>query len=92
VLVAGKASAATTGWPEGDLIGREVSEVLGLAFPGGDDDPSARALEWGVRVQQQPCTFRPHGIGDDRQAVADIFPAYDDDGGLLLALTPVTKG
>jgi hypothetical protein len=22
--------------------------------------------------------------------VVDIFPAYDDDGGLLVALTPVT--
>jgi hypothetical protein len=29
---------------------------------------------------------------EDRDAVVDLFPAYDDDGGLLVALTPVTKG
>lgn len=92
VLVAGKASAATTGWPEADLIGREVADALALVFPDAADDPIARSLEWGVRVLQEPCTFRPQGIGEARPAVADIFPAYDEDGGLLLALTPVTKG
>ena len=92
VLVAGHATGVTTGWPENEMIGREVAEALGLAFPEAPDDPIARALEWGVRVQQQPCNFRPYGLGEDRHAVADIFPAYDDDGGLLVALTPVTKG
>ncbi len=92
VLVAGHAATPITGWPEHALIGCEVSAALGLAFPGAPDDPIARALEWGVRVLRQPCTFRPCGRDDDRDAVADIFPAYDDDGGLLLALTPVTKG
>jgi hypothetical protein len=30
-----------------------------------------------------------HAEGDrPERAVADIFPAYDDDGGLLLVLTP----
>lgn len=92
VLVAGHSSAPVTGWPDGEMIGHEVSAALGLSFPGATDDPIARSLEWGVRVQQQPCTFRPHGLDEDRDAVVDIFPAYDDDGGLLLALTPVTKG
>jgi hypothetical protein len=26
--------------------------------------------------------------GSEKQVVADVFPAYDDDGGLLVALTP----
>ncbi len=90
VLVAGHAATPVTGWPEGDLIGHEVSAALGLAFPGVDDDPVARALEWGVRVLEQPCVFRPHRMDQDRDAIVDIFPAYDDDGGLLIALTPVT--
>ncbi len=90
VLVAGHASTPATGWPEGDMIGLEVSAALGLRFPGVDDDPLARALEWGVRVQQQPCIFRPYRMDEDRDAIADIFPAYDDDGGLLVALAPVT--
>ncbi len=92
VLVAGHASRPVTGWPEAEMIGREVSEALGLAFPGARDDPVARALEWGVRVRREPCTFRPYRMDEHRDAVADIFPAYDDDGGVLVALTPVTGG
>lgn len=91
VLVAGHSATPITGWPDGALIGREVAEALGLRFAGSADDPIARSLEWGVRVLQEPCTFRPYGVDEDRPAVADIFPAYDDDGGLLLALTPGTK-
>ena len=26
--------------------------------------------------------------GIEKRVVVDLFPAYDDDGGLLLALTP----
>ena len=42
----------------------------------------------GVRVMGVRCTFRPNGLDEPRPATADFFPAYDDDGGLLLALTP----
>jgi hypothetical protein len=28
--------------------------------------------------------------GRDKPVVADFFPAYDDDGGLLVALSPPT--
>ena len=35
-----------------------------------------------------PCTYRFAGQDEDLPAVADFFPAYDDDGGLLVALTP----
>ena len=27
--------------------------------------------------------------GVEKAVIADVFPAYDDDGGLLVALTPV---
>ena len=44
-------------------------------------------LEWGVRVLDKPVTV--HAEGDRPEpAKADIFPAYDEDGGLLLVLTP----
>jgi len=55
-------------------------------FPNGD--PAETALEWGVRQLEVPCTFRPNGVDTDRPAHADFFPAYDADGGLLVALTP----
>ena len=68
------------------MIGRPVEEVLGLKFSSGDDHIDT-ALEWGVRVLDKPVTV--HAEGDRPEAAkADIFPAYDDDGGLLLVLTP----
>jgi len=87
VLAGGHASYAVTGYTEDDLIGREVLERLHMrGFP--DGDPASKALEWGVRVLDVDCTFRPNGIDEDRAATADFFPAYDEDGGLLVALTP----
>ena len=46
------------------------------------------ALEWEVRVQGKPVDV--HAEHDlPAKAVADIFPAYDDEeGGLLVVLTP----
>ena len=46
------------------------------------------ALEWEVRVQRK--SVGVHADGDlPARAVADIFPAYDDDeGGVLVVLTP----
>ena len=54
--------------------------------------PDARA-QAEFRVVSEPdrlaCVPRPEEQGDrPEQAKADIFPAYDDDGGLLLVLTP----
>lgn len=86
ILAAGHASFAVTGYGEEDLIGREITERLGLG--GWSDDPAAKSLEWGVRVLNVECHFRPNGVGENRPASADFFPAYDDDGGLLVALTP----
>jgi hypothetical protein len=41
-----------------------------------------------VRVQGKPVQVRSHGNGA-AHAVADLFPAYDDEeGGLLVVLTP----
>ncbi len=68
------------------MIGRPVNEVLGLSFHEGADAVST-VLEWGVRQLGKPVTV--HAEGDlPAKAVADLFPAYDDDGGLLLVLTP----
>lgn len=87
ILVAGHSAFAVTGYDEGELLGHEFATRLGIAgFP--DGDPAARALEWGVRVLDVRCTYRFKGSPDDIPAVVDLFPAYDDDGGLLVAMTP----
>jgi PAS domain-containing protein len=86
LIGAGRGARELTGLGDDDVIGRPVQEVLGLKFQSGDDHIGT-ALEWGVRVLDKPVTVHAEGDRPER-AKADIFPAYDDDGGLLLVLTP----
>jgi PAS domain-containing protein len=87
VIGCGRGSFELTGLDDEHVIGRPVREVLGLDFGGEDDDVVGRVLEWGVRALNKPVTVNAEGDLPAR-AVADLFPAYDDDGGLLLVLTP----
>lgn len=87
VLAVGGTTFAATGYREDDLIGHEVLQVLGVQDYEGDD-PAERCLEWGVRVLDLECRYQPAGGGELKSATVDLFPAYDDDGGLLVALTP----
>ena len=83
----GRGARELTGLGDTDVIGRPVNEVLGLEWQNGDPDHISTALEWGVRVLDKQVVV--HAEGDrPEQAKADIFPAYDEDGGLLLVLTP----
>jgi hypothetical protein len=82
----GRGARELTGLGDLDVIGRPVQDVLKLQFE-NDEDHVSTALEWGVRVLDKTVTV--HAEGDrPESAKADIFPAYDDDGGLLLVLTP----
>ena len=82
----GRGSFELTGLDVEKVIGRPAKEVLGLDFADGTDYVG-QVLEWGVRAQGK--TVAVHAEGDlPAKATADLFPAYDDDGGLLLVLTP----
>ena len=99
VIDAGRGSFELTGLTDEDVIGRPVKEVLGLQWLGGsadeeakDDsdgaaDPIETSLEWGVRSLGKKVAVKAEG-DIPAEAVADVFPAYDDDGGLLIVLTP----
>ena len=87
VIGCGRGSFELTGLDDERVIGRSVREVLGLDFGGDDKDVVGTVLEWGVRALNKPVTVNAEG-DLPAQAVADLFPAYDDDGGLLLVLTP----
>jgi PAS domain-containing protein len=86
VIGCGRGSFELTGLDDERVIGRPVSDVLGLRFT-GDDDHVSTVLEWGVRALGKPVQVNAEGDLPAR-ATADLFPAYDDDGGLLLVLTP----
>lgn len=87
IVDCGRGSFELTGLKTEAVIGRAANEVLGLNFEDGTDHV-ATALEWEVRVQGKPVHVNAEG-DLPAAAVADIFPAYDDDeGGVLLVLTP----
>ncbi len=89
LIGAGRGARELTGLGDTDVIGRPVNEVLGLKWQNGDRDHVATALEWGVRVLDKQVLV--HAEGDRPEpAKADIFPAYDEDGGLLIVLTPTS--
>ena len=100
LLDVGRNGFELTGLKDEQVIGRPVREVLGLEWldegdggetadtdRDGQTDPIETTLEWGVRSLGKRVAV--HAEGDlPAEAVADVFPAYDDDGGMLLVLTP----
>ncbi len=87
ILAIGRGVFELTGWNEGDLIGVDVVQGLGLAGFDEEKNPAKLALEWGVRRLNEPLELKTRS-GRTKPVKADFFPAYDDDGGLLVALTP----
>jgi PAS domain-containing protein len=83
VLATGEGVFELTGYSEADLLGRDVAEALGLS----DAAAIETVREWGVRKLEQPLSLRTRG-GIEKKVKGDFFPAYDDDGGILVALTP----
>jgi hypothetical protein len=55
----------------------------------GERNPAKIALDYGVRQLDEPLEIRAHS-GHVKPVTADFFPALDEDGGLLVALTPRT--
>ena len=51
------------------------------------DEPGRVAVEWGVRQLGKKSPSRTRS-GMTKEITADYFPAYDEDGGLLVALIP----
>lgn len=87
VLATGRGVFELTGFAERDLIGMPIVDGLGLGgWPDGKN-PVELSLEWGVRRLGEELEVRTRS-GSTKPVKADFFPAYDADGGLLVALTP----
>jgi PAS domain S-box-containing protein len=87
ILAVGRGMFELTGWTENDLLGVEVVEGLGLSGFEEERNPAKLALEWGVRRLNETLEVKTKA-GRRKPVKGDFFPAYDDDGGLLVALTP----
>jgi len=82
VLAVGRGVFELTGYRETDLIGRDVADALGLS----DTAPLQLVREWGVRRLGEQLELRTRA-GLTKPVLVDLFPAYDDDGGVLVALS-----
>jgi PAS domain S-box-containing protein len=87
ILAVGRGMFELTGWSENDLLGTDVVEGLGLTGFEEERNPAKLALEWGVRRLNETLEVKTRS-GRSKLVRGDFFPAYDDDGGLLVALTP----
>jgi PAS domain S-box-containing protein len=87
VLAAGRGVFELTGYNEQELLGNDVVQGLGLSGFEADRNPAKLALDWGVRRMGEQLRLRSRA-GQEKPVTADFFPAYDEDGGLLVALTP----
>lgn len=86
ILASGRGVFELTGFREQELLGSKAVDRLGLSgFANGN--PAELALEWGVRRLGEKFDLRTRA-GQRKAVTGDFFPAYDEDGGLLVAITP----
>ena len=82
ILAVGRGVFELTGYREADLLGRDLPSALALS----DSGPLELVREWGVRRMGEELEMRTRA-GLIKPVLVDLFPAYDDDGGILVALT-----
>ncbi len=87
ILAAGEGVFELCGYREAELMGKPVLQALSLTGYDETKNPAQLALEWGVRRLNEQLVLKTRA-GQQKQVKGDFFPAYDDDGGLLVALTP----
>ena len=87
ILASGRGVFELTGYSERDLLGTDVVDRLALSGFDADRNPAKLALEWGVRRLGERLRLRTRA-GQEKEITGDFFPAYDADGGLLVALSP----
>jgi PAS domain S-box-containing protein len=87
ILASGRGVFELSGYREPELMGKKVVDGLGLSGFEDGKNPAQLALDWGVRRMGEELSLRTRA-GHEKPVVADFFPAYDEDGGLLVAITP----
>jgi PAS domain S-box-containing protein len=86
ILALGRGVFELTGYREEDVLGKDVMGAFGLSGFEEGKNPAELAIEWGVRRLGEQLDVRTRS-GLEQPVIADFFPAYDEDGGLMVALT-----
>jgi DNA-directed RNA polymerase subunit RPC12/RpoP len=87
ILATGRDLFQLSGFQEKDVLGGDLIETFQLSGNGDGEHPARVVLEWGVRKLDQHLEITTRS-GRPKKVTADFFPAYDEDGGMLVALTP----
>ena len=87
VIAVGRGVFELTGFGDRELMGKDLIEGLHLNGFEEGRNPAQLALEWGVRRLNERLELRTRS-GQPKRVIADFFPGYDTDGGLLVALSP----
>ena len=87
ILATGRGVFELTGFQEQDLLGADLVDRLTLAGFEPQRNPAKLSLEYGVRRLNERLELTTRA-GQTKAVTADFFPALDEDGGLLVALTP----
>jgi PAS domain-containing protein len=88
ILALGRGVLQFSGYQEKDVLGLDLIEAFDLTpEENGDHHPARLAIEWGVRRLGEKLVIKTRA-GRHKKVTGDFFPAYDEDGGLLVALTP----
>ena len=85
ILAVGRGILELTGYPEHELFGKTIAEAFGVKNDNGDNRGARRRVG---RPAPRPAAHDRHAFRHGREITADFFPAYDEDGGLLVALSP----
>jgi PAS domain S-box-containing protein len=86
VIALGRGVFELTGYREQDVLGKDVIDAFHLSGFEDGKNPAQLTREWGVRrLGEQLVLLTRNGL--IQPVTADFFPAYDEDGGLLVALS-----
>jgi hypothetical protein len=86
VIALGRGVFELTGYREQDVLGKDVIDAFQLSGFEDGKNPAKLSREWGVRRLGEKLELRTRN-GLNQSVTADFFPAYDEDGGLLVALS-----
>ncbi len=88
MLATGRGVFELTGYRETELIGRNVVDALGLERRSRTCRTRPRWRSSGASAGSARSSQLRSRAGTHKPVIADFFPAYDEDGGLLVALAP----
>ena len=91
MLSCGNGVFEVSGYAEGDIMGKPLVDAFGLSGFADDKDPMPGRARMG-RPKARPARDDAAPLRAAQAVRLDLFPAYDEDGGMLASLAPEMNG